>query len=345
MFLLVSTAVPLPVDAQSRSWNWRDMRQSREGVIREDERGGVLERRGISSAARRAIEKLDDDPVDALPIPILMGFTVANLSKNFGDPRDGGAREHEGLDLMAPTGAYVVSPTEAVVIRTGSGSSAGTYVYTANPGDETFVYMHLDDIADGLKVGTVLEPGDLIGYVGNTGNASGGAAHLHFEIRDGRDATDPYPRLTREFTLKERIAALEKIVTDADDKEEEAEKIVKNFRATLVGAVAAGTTLSEELSDALGATPTTHTMLVGDSVLFTRDLTIGSQGTDVTALQNLLIDAASGPRATALAQATATGYFGPITQAALAEFQAKSHIAPAAGYFGPLTRAYILASI
>lgn len=165
-----------------------------------------------SRELRSAISKLDDDPVEELPIPVLLGVATRNLSKNFGDARDGGARTHEGLDIMAPMGALVASPTEAVVTRTGEGGSAGIYVYTANPGGETFVYMHLMAIADGVKAGTKLEAGDIIGYVGDTGNAKGGAPHLHFEIRDGREAIDPYPRLAREFTLEERIESLTKLL-------------------------------------------------------------------------------------------------------------------------------------
>lgn len=344
-FALLASLVPLPAEAQSRSGNW--FRNSREGTIREEERGGVLERRGISSSIRRKIDKLDDDPVDEMPIPILAGFSVANLSRNFGDPRDGGARSHEGLDLMAPEGAYLVSPTEAVVIRVGTGSSAGKYVYTANPGDETFAYMHLDDFADGLRAGDELEPGDLIGYVGNTGNASGGATHLHFEIRDGREATDPYPRLTEEFTAKERIAAFERILEDADsdDRDEVAEDIVSRYRAVLIAARASGIELPDELAEELGTTVSGGITLAGGQPLFMRDLTLGFRGDDVIALQSFLITQDAGPSAKALAVAGATGYFGPATQAALAEFQAKEKIAPAAGYFGAFTRARILSSL
>ena len=171
-------------------------------------------RSGYSSSVRRAINKLDDDPVEEMPIPVVLGVAVRQLQDNFGDPRDGGSRSHEGLDIMAPRGAAIASPTEAVVTRTGEGSSSGIYVQTANPGGEIFNYYHLDDIADGIKAGTVLEVGDVLGYVGNTGNASGGAPHLHFEIREGRKATDPLPRLTEEFSDEVRIAVLMDILEE-----------------------------------------------------------------------------------------------------------------------------------
>jgi murein DD-endopeptidase MepM/ murein hydrolase activator NlpD len=81
--------------------------------------------------------------------------------------------------------------------------------------------MHLDKLAKGIKKGTVLKRGDLIGYVGNTGNAKYTPAHLHFEIRKGRKALDPYPRLTGVFTAKEQLAMLNsiiKILTDEQKK-------------------------------------------------------------------------------------------------------------------------------
>lgn len=71
------------------------------------------------------------------------------------------------------------------------------------------------------------------------------------------------------------------------------------------------------------------------SVTFTRDLTIGSTGQDVTALQNWLIKGGFA------IPAGATGYFGAQTQAALAKYQASVMISPAAGYFGPITRAKV----
>jgi peptidoglycan hydrolase-like protein with peptidoglycan-binding domain len=73
----------------------------------------------------------------------------------------------------------------------------------------------------------------------------------------------------------------------------------------------------------------------------TRDLTVGSSGSDVSALQAFLISQAKGPAASALGAAGATGYFGSLTQAALAEYQKAVGITPASGYFGPITRAYL----
>lgn len=294
-------------------------------------------RRGISSATQKAIDKLDEDVVEDLPIPVLLGVSLSDISPNFDDPRDGGARKHEGEDIMAPLGDYIVSPTEAVVIAKGTGDSAGNYVSTANPGGETFIYMHLDAFADDLKVGTVLDKGDLIGYVGDTGSAKGSGTHLHFEIRLNRTATDPFPRLTEVFTLKQRIDAVTKAIKNADDEDEDARMLVANYRSTFVSASAKGIELPDAIADLLDGSGSAS---ISPST-FARDLTLGSRGDDVTALQNFLIKEGAGVKATALEEVGATGYFGARTQQALVEYQSANKISPAVGYFGPVTRARV----
>lgn len=339
---LIMGPVAVPIaEAQSRSYrDWQSyVRNSSEGDINEEIEERATTRRGTSSSVQRKINDLDNDPVEKFPIPILLGLALRQVTSDFGDPRGGGTREHEGQDFIAPRGAYIVSPTDAVVLRTGTGESAGKYVYTANPGDETFAYMHLDEIADGIKAGTVLEPGDLIGYVGDTGNAKGGVTHLHFEVREGREALDPFDRLEGEFSLEDRMEALEKILDDADDEEEEAEMLVQAHRGLFIAAAAQGIDIPEAVEDALGTMGTIGAVATG----FLRDLTLGSQGADVVALQAFLIAEDKGSKADALAGAGATGYFGAMTQAALIEYQAASGINPTSGYFGPLTRAHIAA--
>jgi murein DD-endopeptidase MepM/ murein hydrolase activator NlpD len=294
---------------------------------------------GGSTSYSSKVNRLDDDEVDDLPIPILFGVTLKMIWPNFGDPRgEDGEREHEGLDIMAPEGAPIVSPTEAVVIRTGTGSGSGKYVTTANPGGERFVYMHLSEIL--VRSGEELDEGDIIGYVGDTGNASGGAPHLHFEIRDGRRAEDPFPRITKVFTLEDKIDFLEDAIEEVDDEDEFVEFVVQHYQGELWQAKNLGIELPDDIEKELKNTPTTS----GSGTLASGDLTLNSQGPLVTSLQGFLIAKNTGPAARALAAAGATGYFGPITQRALIEYQLAHGITPATGYFGPLTRAYILAN-
>lgn len=295
----------------------------------------VFAQRSQGSSYRSKINKLDDDKVEKLPIPILFGVTLGMVWSNFGDPRDGGDREHEGLDIMAPEGAPIVSPTEAVVIRTGDGSGSGKYVTTANPGGESFVYMHLSEIS--VRAGDELDEGDLIGLVGDTGNARGGAPHLHWEIRDGRRATDPFPRITHAFSLEDKIEFLDGVLDDVDDEDELVEFIVDNYQGELWQARAAGMELPRDVEEALGSIE----RIVPAEAVRVIDLTLDSQGPLVATLQGFLILKATGPAASLLADVGATGYFGSLTQRALAEYQSAHGIAPASGYFGPLTRSYI----
>ncbi len=333
----MSSVVPVHAATPSRSSYYNFWRYSSEGRMSTSTMEQAISRRGVSSAARKAIDELDDDPVEDLYIPVLLGVKIGDLFPNFGDPRDGGSRSHEGEDILAPEDDYIVSPTDAVVTSMGNGSSSGNYVYTANPGGETFVYMHLDKFAEGLKTGAVLDRGDLIGYVGNTGNAAGGPTHLHFEIRHNRTAIDPFPRLTKEFDLDDRIEYIENALDDADDPKEDVEMLVANFRSIFIAAQAQDIDLPKIIEEELVDTITPAT-----SGLLYRDLTVGSQGSDVVTLQAFLIKEDTGKASDVLADAGATGYFGAITKAALVEYQADQNISPAAGYFGPITRAFIL---
>lgn len=107
---------------------------------------------------------------------------------------------------------------------------------------------------------------------------------------------------------------------------------VEELQAQINALLAQIQALQAQLAAAQGGASTTT---------FTSNLTVGSKGAEVTALQNLLISANKGPKAAALAAVGATGYFGPLTKAALAEYQAAVGISPASGYFGPITRAYV----
>ena len=351
---LVSTAVlvctisliPFATFAQSTDSDWDGYRFGW--------RGGSEFQQKISALPRASTTNLT--------IPVLLGVSQSNLTRNFGDPSDGGTRTHEGLDIIAMRDTPVVSPTDAVVIRTGSGSSEGNYVYTANPGGETFAYMHLSRIGEGVTEGAVLVRGDLIGYVGNTGNASGGGTHLHFEIRNN-GATDPFPRLTQEFTLAERMAMLSKILATTSDASL-ANTLVTNFGSIFISAKTQGIALPPAIAVLVGGNVTTPppnstnpqiaALLAQIQVLqaqlaalqgttpasFTRDLKLGSTGADVKALQIYLnahgfTVAASGPGSSG----SETTYFGSATQTALIKFQSARSVFPAAGYFGPLTRA------
>ena len=299
-------------------------------------------RRHQTSEQQQKINALPATANPSVSMPVLFGVGLNNIFPNFGDPRSGG-RSHEGEDIMVVKGTPIVSPTQAVVVKTGVGPSEGNYVYTANPGGETFVYMHLDRIGENVVQGTVLATGGLIGYVGNTGNASGGAAHLHFEIHDSNgNPTNPFPRLTSELSIQEKISDLNTIFAQTGDATALAQLLVTNFRSTFTNAIAQGVLMPAYITNALAAIPASTVPTTSAAAnLPTGDMDIGSSGGLVVALQQYLILANTGSAALSLSRAGATGNFGSITKAALVEFQNAKGITPATGYYGPSTKSYI----
>lgn len=295
-------------------------------------------------------DDLDDDIVKKIPIPILFGVDYEDLDANFGDPRDGGAREHEGQDIFAPEGTPIVSPTEAIVISVGEGGNAGKYVYTANPGGETFRFMHLFETAD-LERGDELKVGDYIGQVGDTGNAKGAGYHLHFEMRDeDNEAQDPYPRLEDEFTLKEKVSFLADIFKDIRNDDEYAEFLVEEFTTDLKEAVRQGYKLPAPLTEALEdkgivsqatAEEQLRTVLRKLPEALAVELKETAQGPAVILLQMYFIYTTDGPARATLAAAGPTGYYGPATKAVVLEYQTTHKIVPT-GIYDAATRNHMM---
>ncbi len=185
---VLTTSVPVPTHASART-----------------ERASWV----AAAKAERKAKKFGRKPVKEFAVPVL-GVQVEELSDTWGDARSNG-RTHEGVDIIAPRGSVIVSPTKAVVIRIGKDALGGNVVYTANAGGERYYYAHLDRVANGLKVGQELKIGDVIGYVGNTGNASSTVPHLHLGIYGKKGATNPFPRITKELSteMQKKIIASE----------------------------------------------------------------------------------------------------------------------------------------
>jgi murein DD-endopeptidase MepM/ murein hydrolase activator NlpD len=130
----------------------------------------------------------------------------ADLRDTFGDGRDAGARPHEALDVMAPRGTPVLAVDEGRLVKLFTSVPGGLTLYQFDPsGRYAYYYAHLDRYADGLREGMTLQRGQLVGYVGSTGNANPDAPHLHFAIfRLGPErqwwkgtAVNPYPLLAK----------------------------------------------------------------------------------------------------------------------------------------------------
>ncbi len=122
----------------------------------------------------------------------------ATYSHDWWFPRFGpGWRLHEGTDIFAAIGTPVRAPVEGT-IRISNGGLGGLAVYVT-ASDSTYFYLaHLSGLAPGLAEGSMVATGDLVGYVGDSGNARGGLPHLHFEVHPrGGGPVDPKPVLDR----------------------------------------------------------------------------------------------------------------------------------------------------
>lgn len=139
---------------------------------------------------------------NALLIPVA-GVRAAQLTDTFNDSRDG-TRRHEALDIMAARGTPVLAASDGTVAKLFTSVPGGLTIYEFDPTSTyAYYYAHLDHYAPGLAEGKAIKRGDLIAYVGSTGNASADAPHLHFAIFVlGPEkqwwkgtAIDPYPLL------------------------------------------------------------------------------------------------------------------------------------------------------
>jgi peptidoglycan LD-endopeptidase LytH len=117
-----------------------------------------------------------------LTIPV-QSVTAAQLADTYLQERGGGERAHEALDIMAPRGTPVLAVEDGRVAKLFLSKPGGITVYQFDPGNEfAYYYAHLDSYAPGLAEGMPVRKGQVIGYVGSTGNASADGPHLHFAI-------------------------------------------------------------------------------------------------------------------------------------------------------------------
>ncbi len=141
-------------------------------------------------------------PTTGLLIPV-QGVTTEQLEDTFNDTR-GTGRRHEAQDIMAARGTPVLATSDGTVEKLFTSKRGGLTIYEFDPTrTHAYYYAHLASYANGLSEGSPITRGQVIGYVGSTGNASPDAPHLHFAIFVlGPEkqwwkgtAIDPYPLL------------------------------------------------------------------------------------------------------------------------------------------------------
>ncbi len=115
----------------------------------------------------------------ALPIAAVR---AAQLTDTYTQSRAGGV-PHEALDIMAPRGTPVLAVEDGRVVKLFLSRQGGITLYQFDPTDEyVYYYAHLDRYADGVTEGDLVRKGQVIGFVGSTGNALPDAPHLHFAV-------------------------------------------------------------------------------------------------------------------------------------------------------------------
>ena len=148
----------------------------------------------------------------SLLLPVV-GVAPSGLSDNYEQSR--GARQHEALDIMAPHGTPVVAVEDGRIAKLFTSKPGGLTVYQYDPsGQLAYYYAHLQGYAAGLREGQEVRRGEVIGYVGVTGNSNPDAPHLHFAVfRLGTppkwwqgEPVNPYPALSRATAAQAQVA-------------------------------------------------------------------------------------------------------------------------------------------
>lgn len=160
---------------------------------------------GIDPSRREPVAVVGAEPSPAdLLIPV-QGTSAADLTDTFIDARSEG-RSHDAIDIMAAAGTPVLAVADGHVEKLFDSARGGLTIYQFEPsGRYAYYYAHLQRYADGLAEKQSIKRGQVIGYVGSTGNADPAAPHLHFAIfllgEERRwwegTAINPYPALTR----------------------------------------------------------------------------------------------------------------------------------------------------
>jgi len=141
----------------------------------------------------------------SLLIPVA-GVKSAQLQDTYSQPR-GTERMHEALDILAPSGTPVYAVADGKIAKLFTSKPGGLTIYQFDPSEKySYYYAHLDRYASNLQEGQQVKRGEVIGYVGTTGNANPATPHLHFamfELGPGKNwwqgkPMNPYPLMGRQ---------------------------------------------------------------------------------------------------------------------------------------------------
>ncbi|MGZ4809851.1 MAG: M23 family metallopeptidase [Thermoanaerobaculia bacterium] len=141
-------------------------------------------------------------PLSSLRMPVV-GVKPLDLDDSWGAPRDGGSRTHKGIDIFARRGTQIIAVSDGIISYIGDQPKGGHCLWLTTENGASFYYAHLDRWAPGIYEGMEVESGDLLGFVGNTGNAITTPPHLHFAVNQNDEMVNPYPILERAVTVQQ----------------------------------------------------------------------------------------------------------------------------------------------
>ncbi|MEM7340426.1 MAG: peptidoglycan DD-metalloendopeptidase family protein [Actinomycetota bacterium] len=154
------------------------------------------ERRAVAEAEAEVFRAGSVVHIPNMVFPILPPYDTP-LIDSWGFPRMPGTPDehwHEGIDLFAPSGAPLVAAERGVITRINTGRLGGLTFWLRGESGADWYYAHLLAYAEGLQVGQVVEAGQVVGYVGNTGNAIFTPPHLHLQLHPGGGPpVNPFP--------------------------------------------------------------------------------------------------------------------------------------------------------
>jgi len=179
-------------------------RESLTGLI--DEFSTLLHETMEASDALRAYQNGSQVYVEGFVFPV-QGPT--EFIDSWGYPRMTGtssAHWHQGADLFADRGTPLVAAESGVIQRLGQASLGGNKLWVKGDSGTEYYYAHLTAFAAGMADGVRVNGGDVVGYVGDTGNARGTPPHLHFEVHpNGGEAVNPYPLLKAAYGTQSMV--------------------------------------------------------------------------------------------------------------------------------------------
>ena len=141
---------------------------------------------------------VDDGRNGALPIQVAALVDGGGLNAGFGSRGysmgGNGSPRHDGVDILAANGAAIRAASDGRIVDLGWRGNYGRFLLIRHSDRIETAYAHLSRYAERLAIGQTVRRGEVVGYVGTTGNATG--PHLHFEVRrDGR-AVDPLANIS-----------------------------------------------------------------------------------------------------------------------------------------------------